>query len=51
MAKLLIIEDSFLIRKVIQRVAKERLNCEYEFAVAVDLAQAKGMFTHNDYLS
>jgi len=47
MAKLLIIEDSLLIRKVIQRVAKERLNCEFEFAV--DMAQAKAMIAKNDY--
>lgn len=47
MAKLLIIEDSSLIRKVIRHVAMERLDCEFEFAE--DLAQAKIMMAENDY--
>jgi len=47
MAKLLIVEDSFLIRKVIKHVATERLNCEFEFAE--NFAQAKEMIASNDY--
>ena len=47
MDKLLIIEDSFLIRKVIKHIATERLDCEFEFAE--NFAQAKEMLGHNDY--
>lgn len=47
MSKLLIVEDSFLIRKVIKHVAAERLNCEYDFAE--DFAQARELIDKNDY--
>lgn len=46
-AKLLIIEDSFLIREVIKHIATERLNCEFEFAE--DFAQARELIAKNDY--
>jgi len=47
MSKLLIIEDSFLIRKVIKHVATERLNCDFDFAE--DFAQARALIDQNDY--
>jgi diguanylate cyclase (GGDEF)-like protein len=47
MSKLLIIEDSPLIRKVIKHLASTELNCEFDFAE--DLAQTKALIKDNDY--
>ncbi|MDP2559956.1 diguanylate cyclase [Psychrobium sp. 1_MG-2023] len=49
MSKLLIIEDSQLIRKIINHLATSQLNCEFDFAC--DLAEAKGLIDNpgNDY--
>lgn len=47
MSKLLIIEDSFLIRKVIKHLASSELNCEFDFAE--NYAQAKELIANNNY--
>jgi len=47
MSKLLIIEDSPLIRKVIKHLAATELSCEFDFAE--DLAQTKELIAKNDY--
>lgn len=47
MSKLLIIEDSPLIRKVIKHLAATELNCEFDFAE--DLAQTRELIAKNDY--
>lgn len=47
MSKLLIIEDSPLIRKVIKHLAMTELSCEFDFAQ--DLAQTKELIAKNDY--
>lgn len=47
MSKLLIIEDSPLIRKVIKHLTATELSCEFDFAE--DLAQTKELIAKNDY--
>ncbi len=47
MSKLLIIEDSFLIRKVIKHLASSELNCEFDFAE--NYAQTKELIANNNY--
>ena len=47
MSKLLIIEDSFLIRKIIKHLASSELNCEFDFAE--NYAQAKDLIANNNY--
>jgi len=47
MSKLLIIEDSPLIRRVIKHLAATELSCEFDFAE--DLAQTKELIKENDY--
>jgi len=47
MSKLLIIEDSNMIRKVINHLASTELSCDYDFAV--DYAQAEELIANNDY--
>ncbi|MGB1297698.1 MAG: GGDEF domain-containing response regulator [Psychrobium sp.] len=47
MSKLLIIEDSPLIRKVIKHLASTELSCEFDFAES--FAQTKELIANNDY--
>lgn len=47
MAKLLIIEDSALIRKVIKHLAISELNCDFDFAENYE--QAKSLIHNNEY--
>jgi diguanylate cyclase (GGDEF)-like protein len=47
MAKLLIIEDSPMIQKIIRFVASSELHCDFD--IASDLAQAKTLIECNDY--
>ncbi|NRA61514.1 MAG: response regulator [Psychrobium sp.] len=47
MSKLLIIEDSMVIRKIIKHLAQTELTCQYDFAE--DFAQARQLIANNDY--
>ena len=47
MSKLLIIEDSFLIQKVIKHLASIELNCEFDFAST--MAETIELIAKNDY--
>ncbi|NRA82931.1 MAG: diguanylate cyclase [Gammaproteobacteria bacterium] len=47
MSKLLIIEDSFLIQKVIKHLASVELNCEFDFAST--MAETIELIAKNDY--